>query len=719
MHREVDDGVVKQTHPAGQAGLFNVSVRPARAVYLIVEGSHSGFRRAVQEASTRWGGACEPIVQVRADGSVTDDDLTIVKKANVDGVANVDVPNEHAQAIAESLGLELVQVEGIDRWGTTMFTSHPMILGLLPNTVDGSNSYVMPAVDAPSWHVAACGDLTVEHEAKLDPEFLATRRAQFGYEIGKVQLWGHTLIGCTTVSLGEIWASPAPLDSPTVVWLTQEDSLADCVGFWNLRALRPLRHGSLPMYLLPADISSWMNWPEVLHSVLRRPGRFAPDVMITSASVDADSLDAFARNMGLERAAEDEVRRYSRPDNLSLRSAPYTYLIGRPIGCFLFDRIYGELEVVDVPVVREITTLRFRSPVPLKPTAAGHALVRIDGDPFDGLPKRQCVATLVSRDATWRDEAIQVPAFLVPDYRIELHVPTLAAACEAVLAERTRSHAISQKGAVGMSLLDENAVEALVESDVYEAIRQLTTMRGEQIARELQKLFGKDQALTDDQREFAAQFAGRSEQEFRSADRLGYGTAQAAATALERLVGIGWAERGLGTVCATCGLTRFTPFSPQIARGPGRCPVCGTKADFTGNERGLTVHYRLDGRVDHANDQGVVAHLMAIGTMTRRYQDVWLVPGMDLIFSDNTEREADLFGICDGMVVSGEVKMSGSRFDDSQVKRDIDTATRLGADWHVMAATTPIPDHAKDLAASLCEEAGIKLHILERDDLRR
>ena len=646
-------------------------------------------------------------------------DRKVVEKANIDGAVNVDAPEELAGAIAESFGLELVPIADIDKWGTTSFTSHPLVLGLLPSTVDGSNGYVISSADSPLWQAAAAGDLTAEHEKALNPGLLSVLRARFDHEVGEAQLWDHTLLGCTTVSLGENWASPAPSDSPTVIWLTRDDALADCVEFWNLRALRPLRYGSLPMYLLPEDISHWTTWPRTLLGGLRRPARFTPDVVLASTTVGREGMDAFAQRMGLERSAEEEPRRFSSLTGAPMRSAPFTYLTGVPVGCFMFDRTYGEVEEVDVPVVRETTTLRFLSPVPLKPATAGLALVRITSEPFNALPKLDCVAKLVSANAVWRDDAIQLSEFLRPEFRLGVRIPTLAAACDAVLAERTRSHAISQKGSIGIGLLDESATNALGEPSVFEAIRQLTTARGEEIAKKLQKLFGKDKPLNVEQKEFAAQFGGRSVQEYRSADRLGHGSAQGASTALERLVGIGWAERGLETACTNCGLKRFVPFSSQVARGAGRCPVCGMTAEYTHTDHGPTVHYRLDGRVDHANDQGVIAHLMVIGALSRRYTHVWLMPGVDLVFHDGVEREADLFGVCDGLVVSGEVKMSGDRFDDDQVNKDIDTSARLGSDVHVMAATTSIPTGAKNLAESLCNEKGIDLRILERDDLRR
>lgn len=708
---------MSQTTMAGQAALFTVAVAPARAVYLIAEGSRPGFRRAVQEATTRWGGVTEPIVEVSPNGTVRPGDRVVVEKANLDGAVNVDVPDEFAATAAASLSLDLTPIRWIDAMGPTRFNIHPAGLGLVANTIDGSNGYVIPSEDSPLWQAAAAGDLATEHQASLPSGLLTVRRARQAYEIGQAQLWDHALVGRTAVSLRDRWASPGQMDSPMIIWLTRDDALADCIEFWNLRALRP-PHATIPMVLLPADVADWTTWPIVLHQALRRPGVFSPDVLITSTTGDREGLDAFARRVGLDRAEDEEIRRRSTSSEVPVRSAPFTYLTGLPLPYFAFDRKYGEVEYVDVPIVREKITLRFLSPVPVKPVASGFALARVIGGPLDGLPQLESVAKLVDDQATWRNEEIQLPVSLMRDIRLELRVPTLATACEVVLAERTQAHTISHKGAIGMSLLDDDAAAALGEPHVYEAIRQLTTPRGAAIAKTLQGLFGSEQPLSEEQTAFAERFAGRSEQVYRTPARLGHGTTEAAAVALERLVGIGWAERGLETHCAGCGLKRFTPFSTEVARGSGRCPVCKAAADYTRTSDGPTVHYRLDGRVDQANDQGVIVHLMVIGALARRYKHVWLAPGMDLVFHDGSKRETDIFGVCDGQLVSGEVKMSGESFTTDQIERDIDTSTRLGTKLHVMAASTPVPQHAKALAQARCAEKDIELILLERDDLR-
>jgi hypothetical protein len=162
------------------------------------------------------------------------------------------------------------------------------------------------------------------------------------------------------------------------------------------------------------------------------------------------------------------------------------------------------------------------------------------------------------------------------------------------------------------------------------------------------------------------------------------------------------------------------PLSQETSRGTARCPVWGTFADCTLEpERGLVVHDRFDACVDFADVQGVIAHLMVIGELSRRYQHSFLKPGVDLFFADGLQGEADVLGICDGKLLGGEVKMSGHSFTESRLNKDLDIAKRLESDVYVMAAGSPIEHEAKERAKTCCDEADIELLILERNDLFR
>jgi hypothetical protein len=463
----------------------------------------------------------EPIVQIPSDGSLSPRDRQVVELAGPDGAINIDAPPELATTAAASLGLNLAPVEE-GRWGITSMTSHPAALALVANTVDGSNGYVIPAADAPLWQATAAGDLLPDDQHGLDPSLSTVRRARFDHELGEAQRWEHTLLGCTTVSMPEQQATPLPMHSPTVIWLVADDSLDDCIGFWNVRALRPRHLATLPMYLLPADLGAWTTWPRSLHKALRRPDYFSPDVLLTSATVDPDGMRAFAEHARLQLASDQRIRRFLRSDTPTLRTEPFSHLIAIPEPLVGFHREYGEREFVDVPFLHDRTTLRFLNPVPVRPGVGGMTLIRIKSDPFEALPPLDCVARLVDPNAHWHGHEIQLSAVLARDYRLEISVPTLTQACEAILQERTLTHATSHKGAIGTALLKHGVTDALGELNVYEAIRQLTTPRSDHIARRLQQLFGAGESLTDEQNAFVDQFAAAANRP--TATRLGWAT---------------------------------------------------------------------------------------------------------------------------------------------------------------------------------------------------
>lgn len=114
---------------------------PARAVYLINEGSVSGLRRAVQEACSRWAGMTEPIVPVRPDGGVDAWWVQVAQLSKADQVVNVDVANQQAATAAQQLDLKLLQLTDIDsRTSITQFTCHPGAVE--PPSVD-QNAYII------------------------------------------------------------------------------------------------------------------------------------------------------------------------------------------------------------------------------------------------------------------------------------------------------------------------------------------------------------------------------------------------------------------------------------------------------------------------------------------------------------------------------------------------------------------------------------------------
>jgi hypothetical protein len=702
--------LVDQADYLGQV-VLQAAVLPARAAYLVAEGSEAGFRRAVQEASSRWGGMSEPIIPVKPGGDLEDWWRQVVALADVDAVVNIDVPESDAATTAGKLALELVPLAKIDATGPAMFTVHAAWAGP-PHLPGERNGYGIGQENGPLWEITAAGDLLQEHLAMLSGDVLWVRRDAQD-QVARCQVWGHTLIERTASQFRENWAGNGPSPCPAIVWITEPDSIADCAYFWNLRALRPLRFRAVPMILLPVgQARHWLGFADQVRSVLARPEEFAPDVIISSLSVGEDQLHEEAAVLGLQRF-EGQASIHQRSD-APLRQPPFTYGLGvqvRPL--FVFQRRYGEVTSVDVHLLRGSTTVRFSSPVTFR--GGGLAVVQLSGSPFDSLPMRAAVAGRIANGAGWHQNALQINTLAQDDYWFDLHIPDLREAAHAVLGEVTARSELSDKGKLGMAWLDRKDTGPLLEPGIFPAIRALTTPRSSDMLRELRKLRAED-AVDEQLAQLAARWGGRVERRYRNPAQVEHLAEADAARALERLCALGWAERGLQISCGTCGLTGFVAL-PGVA-GQAACPGCASPARYdTGPS--LTVYYRLDSYLDQLSDQGVLPHLLAVAALARHGKECFVLPGIDVWIGSNTEHhvEADLFGIRDGQILSGEVKTSAAAFTDEQIARDTELSKNLGADAHVLAATDDLPNGIIGVAESACSARGLKLITLGRAEL--
>jgi hypothetical protein len=689
---------------------LTAAVLPARAAYLVADGSLDGMRRAVQEACTRWGGMSEPIIPVKPGGDVDLRWWQVTQLARVDGAVNVDLNPEDAAMAARTLGLDLVPLADIDDpAGPTAFTIHPSAVG--PVFLPGSNAYIIASEKQRLWEVAGAGDLTEEHLHSLQAGILSVRRP-YDDEVARAQLSSRTLIERTCSQFREHWSQGA-ISGPAVVWVTEPDSFTDCIFFWNLRALQPLRFGTVPMLLLPyGQVQHWLHFPDDLAYPLERPAEFAPDVALCSLSVNEAQLHETAELLGLHpHDGEPE----SRSDPAAQpRKPPFTYRIGLdPRRWLNFERVYGEITDVDVQLFRDTTTVRFASPVSFK--GAGTALVRLSGAALEGLPRRAAVADRIASSATWRHDELQITAYALGDYMFKLHIPELPEVVDALLTKVTVRHELSRKkGQAGMAWLDQTDISPLSQPGVFTAIRNLTTQRSKALLKELRRL-RKAGAIDDELAEIAAHWGGRAERAYKSAEQLNGMPDGQAANALERLCAAGWAERGLQIDCGACGLPSFIPLT-QVA-GTASCPGCSSPAAYqTGSA--LTIYYRLNSHLDMLSDQGVLPHLLTIATLERRTaRSSHFLPGVDVWFSEDDKGEADIFGVRDGKILCGEVKTSASEFTPDEIIHVINLSARLEADTHILAATDTIPSNVIDQATQLCKANGLSLITLSKAEL--
>lgn len=713
--------VVIMSEYMGQA-VLDVELVPSRVAYLIRPGSRDGFHRSVQEACTRWGGQTEPILPVDDDGVVADEWREVVRLADVEVVVNVDVDEDAAAAAAAAVGCSLVDLAEISTFGApSSWTMHP-------SSIDAGQpldqAYVIAAEAAPLWHVAVAGDLTPADFLSLQAPVVSFRgrvsfpvqRVRAEDQIARSPFHGWSLVDRTVLYFGECWTSSSPSGFPALVWLTEGDDVADCVTFWNMRALRPLRFSTVPMILLPSTgLEHWLHYAEEFAATLARPEGFHPDVVIGSHTVDEDGLRRVAEQLHL-LPGTDEIRSGRRLPMIT-RDAPFTYFtggdmarMGRDYRQWLgFGRRYGEPAQAPTQLFRASTRIRFPSPVPF---LGGSCLMRVSGGPFGTVPPRASTAALIHDHATWHGAALQVATDVGPEYDLEVRIPRMNDVVDAVIGEAVTKHHLSDKGKIGAALQSSRDITVLLQPDAYEAVIELTTPRAKRLRHALQAASTDLDATMVDR--LVAEWGHRGERRYRAGSQF----RPSSRAALETLVESQWVERGFEIACTRCGVRTFVPMHDVPTRGPAACPGCHASQHFTVVDGLPAVYYRLDALVDRASDQGVLPHLLVVDVLTERDPDCLLLPGVDLVFADGSTLEVDIVGVHQARVLGGEVKTQAADFTAGQLARDVELSRRLRADIHLLAALDTVPPEIEAAAGQLCRENGLELIVLDHAELR-
>jgi hypothetical protein len=537
-------------------------------------------------------------------------------------------------------------------------------------------------------------------------------------QVARNVLAARTFLDQSVTAFAESFSRGGPSSISTVVWITRPNDFRDCLYFWNLRALRSLRPPQ-PMLLLPHnEVQHWLEFARDFATVLARPNRFAPDVVIGSLGVPEVRLREIASLLGLEPSVREPKAGIGWQG--SVRTSPFDYLtnsVMNPAQAFVFERRYGAVIEAEAHVFSGKASLRF--PTPVRFLDIGKTLIELRSPIFDGLPQRDELAEYIIRGGIWRHGGIQFGAVAMSsDYWYEIQVPTLGEAVDVVLRACTSEYVLSDKGKLASSLVSDANLDVLLEPNIYEAIRKLQTPRSTAFKKAL-KLEQRKGTPKQEILEFAELWGGRSERSYQTATNLGLPDG-GAVTALERLCALGWAERGLSIRCERCLVQSFVPMNATT--GPALCPGCGSnqsyKSDKKNKAESLAIYYRLNSFVDRASDQGVLPHLLVMAALKLRKKKSWLLPGVNIEFPDSQLFEVDVVGVFGGKVLAGEVKSRPQDFSPKQIKRDVELSKRLTADVHVMASVDHIPEEAIAMAQEAADRAGLELLILTRDDLR-
>ena len=708
---------MRYERPIGQS-TFGVRVLPARAGYLTRPDDAGGVVDAIREASTRWAGYSEPIIPVPVSGVVDAWWCEMLELADVDGLVNVNLDPDVAETATNMLGLPVVDLADIDKSGRTQFSTHPANLQHTQPEFS-SQAAVLARADGDLWERAAAGDLTADHEADCASASVRVRRPRTADEVARAQLSGTCLLDMGTAHFAEYIMEPGPMSAPTVIWVTEPNSIEDCVYFWNLRALRSRRFRPAPMLLIPARATfHWTGFADAIAYRLARPTVIEPDVVLRSASVEPEELDEIASLLGLVRSTRParSGMSFSPPPP---KRAPFTYRTDiDPSIYFRFPRRYGETSHALVQVYRDSTVVEVESPVQF--TGGGHVLVRLSSSAFDGLPKRPTTASLVMKDTSWPEDELVADVSWSEDelefatsaqnrYHFELRAPTLPEATWALLDNQTVEAELSDKGRLASGLDELGGAEVLLQESVIEVIYRLQTPRSTSLLRELRQRLPEDYP-PERLEQLASDIGGRATRRYRPLSNIKCAGPNAGEAA-ELLCSRSWAERGLATKCGRCGIGSFVPLSQT--RPEPRCPACGATHTSFAPANSPELYYRLNALVDRAADQGVIPHLFAAAVLTNQDPGTFLLPGIDLILPDGAKREVDLYGITGGKIVAGEAKTNPAWFNPKQLVRDIELSALLAADTHLVVSTGRVSEDTEDQARQLAEARDLDLRVLD------
>jgi hypothetical protein len=705
---------------------FEIAMSPARVAYLISAGSEVGYRRSVQEASTRWGGFSEPIVPVEPTGEIAGLWRQLAEFANVDEAVNVDLNEGTAKKAALHLGLPLVGIEKIDIVGVGRFTCNPAATSARATTTTLSMQsdtgietvptvwqYAANTLDL--WAITAAGALTEDAMAAIGGFDDAIAVVDEPQQVAIAQIAGLTGMDRTALQFAERWATPPPSPSSAIIWLCEKsDSLTECLLYWNRRALRPLRFERWPMLLLPEDeVDAWTSMRTQIHAMLvGRADEFSPDAFVVSNTVSQERCRQIADAWGLVETSEDPTVRRVRPPPPP-RTPPFTYLVDRdPTVRLLWRRRYGMTKRVATQVFRDRTVVSFESPVNFG--TGGRFKLNLSSPSLRVLPEREVVARLVDPNGVWRDGGLEMFTYVMREYDMRVRIPPLTEVVAAILGHTTRFWQLSDKGRMGDALASIGSLSELLDRGLLEAVRDLTTWRSDRILREVERREHTTEEL--DRAKFVAENGGRLERRSQSATELQQVPGCDRAAVLELLVAMEWVERGYRIVCERCGITSFVELDRVTSTA--RCPGCRSGQKYNRSEHGVTVYYRLNSLIDRASDQGVLPHLVTIAALGGDATSAHILPGIDVEFADGLTGEVDVFGVRSGQIIAGEVKTKAADFSVGQMTRDFELSTRLGADIHVMACLEELPEAQIESAQALAIEHERELLIFDATQLR-
>jgi hypothetical protein len=521
----------------------------------------------------------------------------------------------------------------------------------------------------------------------------------------------------------EALGSTAAPPLPAVIWVSEENSFTDAIGFWNARALVATASAvsHVAAILLPPDLPDWADLADLLalnvHAHYPRPH---PDAFIFSHTIAQDQLRIIAGQLNLTEAAPAVGQAKAAPGSLGGQPDPAaapTAAIGLdPTPWCCYPRRYGRGTSELMQVFSSPTVIRAPSPVPFRIGTGGWVQVSLSGLCAFAVPRRRAVAQLFRPDARYSAGRLCVTRPAANTFEVEVTIPEPPAVLAATLLDAGVTFTLSDKGKYAQALLDRapGFPEMLLRPGTLEVITELTRKRTDRVQKDLET-FLQDNSLesgvADHILALARQHLPIPNRQVSQLARPDLPAGEAAEI-VEQLTAAGLCSRGLVIKCGTCQMESYIELGEVTRRAT--CPGCGAAGGYSADPNdpmGPVIRYRLSSLLDRASDNGAPPHLLGLACLRQHADDrpLYILPGALLHAGTQSLGEADLIGYLAEQIIIGEVKTSANWFTEAQVKKDLALAAQVRADVYVMVAVTAISEQQKTMAGALAAAQGCEL----------
>ena len=701
--------------------LARLDVGPVRACYLVPDQDLVPLEEAITAASRRWGGVTEPILPVGPNGFTDERWPRIVAALAPDVYVSVGLDDQARAAAAGQLGTSVLSWPDFTggQPGYPWLWCHPLV-------IDGRAGDAPVPVPQDRTLQALAGVGVVDNALTWDTHGPGIRQPAGELQCAIAQVIRNTVAWLTAREVvedaaGSVLAPPVP----AVIWVSEPDSFADVVGFWNARALvataMPVSVAAPIAVLLRPDLSGWADLAEVLKPRLRsRYPRPRPDAFVFSHTIPADRLREVAEQLGLAVEDPPVAQDHAAPGSLGTEPDPgataraAVRLDPTPWCCY--RRRYGKGITELVQVFAGPTTIRAASPVPFRLGTGGWVKVSLSGLRALTAPPRAAVARLFVPDGWFSGGRLSLKRATANMYQIAVTIPEPAAILAAALRDAGVTFTLSDKGKYAQALLARAGdLEGLVrQPGALEVITDLTRKRSSRFKKEVEKLLGHepgDTGLADRITALARETVPLPHQSVAELPKHDL-DAEGIAAIVERLVALGLCTRGFSVDCAECQMESFVDHSAVTAQAT--CPGCGAAGAYRGAKdkpAGPVVRYRLNSLLDRASDNGAPPHILGMACLREHAagRPLYVLPGALLSDADAELGEVDLLGYLGEHLIVGEVKTSPADFTEEQITKDLTIAARCGADIYVMIAVHPLTAEQEGMAAGLAASRGCRL----------